>query len=78
MSEEYTKRRLPSGWSLFVEKTRLKSDINILNVILNFYSLFAFKLKSYFNKIKNYSSIALLFVLTITTLIVLIIMKICA
>lgn len=33
MSEDYIKRRLPSGWSVFVEKTKLKSDVNMLNVI---------------------------------------------
>lgn len=32
MSEDYMQRRLPTGWNVFIEKSKLKSDINILNV----------------------------------------------
>jgi len=32
MSEDYMRRKLPSGWSVFIEKSRLNSDVNILNV----------------------------------------------
>ena len=32
MSEDYTRRTLPSGWNIFIEKSKLKSDVNVLNV----------------------------------------------
>ncbi len=34
MSEDYMRRRLPSGWSVFIEKSKFKSDVNILNVCI--------------------------------------------
>ena len=33
MSEEYTRSRLPSGWSVLIEKNRLKSELSIIDVI---------------------------------------------
>lgn len=32
MSEDYMRRKLPLGWSIFIEKTKLKGDVNILDV----------------------------------------------
>jgi len=32
MSEDYMRRKLPSGWSVFIEKSKLKSDVNVLDV----------------------------------------------
>ncbi len=32
MSEDFIRRKLPLGWSVFIEKSKLKSDVNILNV----------------------------------------------
>ncbi len=33
MSEDYTKRKLPSKWNVLIDKTQLHQDVNILDVI---------------------------------------------
>ena len=32
MSEDYTRRLLPSKWNVMIDKTQLQQDVNVLDV----------------------------------------------